>query len=128
MSETPSPEVVAAVQHAYGKARFEQSAELGQLFEALSQCEFPLIVKDRTAKIQPKDKPAYSYKYADLSGHKEATQPECRKHKLAVIQQVGSDEKGVIIRTTLGHASGQWMAGTMSLSTAAIKPQDLGSA
>jgi hypothetical protein len=128
MSETPSPEVVAAVQHAYGKARFEQSPELGQLFEALSQCEFPVIVKDRTAKIKPKDKPEYSYTYADLASQKEGTDPELRKHKLRVIQQVGSDDKGVIIRTVLGHASGQWIAATFSMATSGLKPQDLGSA
>jgi hypothetical protein len=128
MSETPSPEVVAAVHHAYGKARFEQSPELGQLFEALSQCEFPVIVKDRVAKIKPKDKPEYSYTYADLATQKVGTQPELKKNKLVVIQQVGSDDKGAIIRTMLGHASGQWVAATFSLSTSGLKPQDWGSA
>lgn len=128
MSETPSPEVIAAVAHAYGKARFEQSPELGQLFEALSQCEFAAVVKDRTAKITPKDKPAYSYTYADLVSLIDATAPELKKYKLRVLQQVGNDDKGIIIRTVVGHASGQWMASTFSMATAGMKPQEIGSA
>ena len=127
MSDVPS-EVVSAVVSAYGKARFEQSPELGQLFEALSQCEFPAIVRDRTAKIPLKSGGEYAYKYADLATLKEATQPELKKNKLAVVQQVGTNEKGIILRTVLGHASGQWLSATMEMPTAGLKAQDLGSA
>ena len=65
--------------------------------------------KTRTATVQPKDqsKPPFSYGYADLATILEAVRPLLGRHKLAVVQDLESDERAVGVRTHIIHESGQ---------------------
>lgn len=100
-----------------------QSESIAELATALSaaQGEFEAATKDKT-------NPAFKSKYADLSACIDAVRPHLAKHGLAVVQTTVSTEKEVLLRTTLLHKSGQWIAGHYPIVGEWAAPQKIGSA
>ncbi len=88
------------------------SEQLGDLFAALSaaQGEMKPALKDRVGQVgQGK------VRYADLASIWDACRAPLAKHELCVIQLVTADANLVTVRTILGHASGQWIAGSLTV-------------
>lgn len=93
-----------------------QSQEIGELAAALAsaQATFTFASKDSTAAMGSAGK----RKYADLQSVLEAVREGLTANGLAVVQAPMPEEKGIKLRTTLAHKSGQWIASELYL------PQD----
>lgn len=93
-----------------------QSQEIGELAAALAsaQATFTFASKDSTAAMGSAGK----RKYADLQSVLEAVREGLTANGLAVVQAPMPEEKGIKLRTTLAHKSGQWIASELCL------PQD----
>lgn len=76
---------------------------------AAAQGEFPEIIRDTTVKFQTKSGKERSYKYAELSTIVTAIRPALSKHKLSFTQGLIETANGIICRTKVMHASGQWI-------------------
>jgi len=102
---------------------WEQSAELGELFKALSAAQGEM---ENAAKS--KDNPFFKSKYADLAAIKHVTQAALTKYSLAVTSQNFSRGSEAGVRTILGHGgSGQWMACVCTTVPKDRGPQAMGS-
>lgn len=100
-----------------------KSEQLNELFGALSKAQAKILpaVKDSA-------NPYFKSKYADLSSVGKACRPALAENGLSVTQIVYTNDKGQIeLETTLGHASGQWMSGSIVLPMQKITPQEMGS-
>lgn len=53
--------------------------------------------------------PAFRSRYADLASHVEVIKPAAAAAKVAVLQELTSDDRGVSVVTRFAHASGQWV-------------------
>lgn len=71
---------------------------------------------------------SYSYSYAAFPDIVDQMRPLLAKHKLAVLQTVGSDGNHVTVATRIVHESGQWFETEHVGLPAGAKPQDAGSA
>jgi hypothetical protein len=60
------------------------------------------------AAMKDNTNPAFKSKYADLASHVGVIKPAAKAHKLAVVQELTSDDAGVQVTTRVIHASGQW--------------------
>ncbi|HET9011662.1 MAG TPA: ERF family protein [Gemmatimonadaceae bacterium] len=125
-AEAPKrPEVTLAIA--------DMSAEVGELFAALAEAqgEFTEIERTLTAKIKTRSGPEYSYDYAPLSEVLAAVRPALSKNGLALLQfpmARGGSGASVVVRTMLGHASGQWLRNDLTVGCVSTAPQDIGSA
>ena len=99
------------------------SENINEIMTALSKAQ---------GKIQPasKDKsnPYFKSKYADLASVWEACREALSEQGLAVVQTVGNKDSGMVLITTLGHSSGQWIRSEMPIIVSKNDPQTLGSA
>lgn len=86
-----------------------QSNEIGELAAALAaaQSEFTFAVTDATGGMKNK--------YATLQNVLEAIRQGLTANGIAVIQAPMPAQNGIMLRTTLAHKSGQWMASEISL-------------
>lgn len=86
-----------------------QSNEIGELAAALAaaQSEFTFAVTDATGGMKNK--------YATLQNVLEAIRQGLTANGIAVIQAPMTAQNGIMLRTTLAHKSGQWMASEISL-------------
>jgi hypothetical protein len=91
------------------------SLELTDLAAALveAQFAFPVIPKDRDAKIETRSGGTYAYKYADLGDVILAVRPMLHDNGLAVVQGIDIVKGIDVITTRLLHKSGQWIESTM---------------
>lgn len=103
----------------------ETSESLNELFEALSlaQGESMAALKDTKGQVGTQ-----ITKYADLASCWEACRTPLAKHNLAVIQIPSAEGSKVTVRTTLGHKSGQWMNGSLTVTSSDPSPRGIGSA
>lgn len=74
-----------------------------------------------------KQNPHFKNRYADLAAVMEAVRKPLSDNGLSVTQTTELRDGTLILRTTLRHASGQWVASDYPLPLGA-KPQELGSA
>lgn len=82
-----------------------RSAELEQLFQALSQAQ-----AEMPAAPARGTNPYYKQKYVHFKDMIAASRPALTKYKLAVIQQILPNNDGqMILHTILTHESGQWI-------------------
>jgi hypothetical protein len=99
------------------------SPHINELITALAKAQ---------GKIQPaiKDKynPHYKSHYADLESIWAACRLPLSEQGLAVIQTIETNEKDLVLVTTLAHSSGQWMRSDMPIITQKMDPQGIGSA
>ena len=86
-----------------------QSNEIGELAAALAaaQSGFTFAVTDATGGMKNK--------YATLQNVLEAIRQGLTANGIAVIQAPMPSQNGIMLRTTLAHKSGQWMASEISL-------------
>lgn len=102
---------------------FESATD--KLFEALAmaQGEFPAIPKDREV-----DAGQYKFEYATLDAILTAVRPVLSKHGLAILQPLVMVNGGSVLRTILGHKSGQSIVSDMPLTLEGVsKIQQVGS-
>lgn len=80
------------------------SEQTDKIFAAIAdaQAATEAATKDST-------NPAFRSKYADLTAHVEVIRPAAKAAKLAVLQELTSDDNGVSVITRIAHASGQWV-------------------
>jgi ERF superfamily len=99
------------------------SENINELMAALSKAQ---------GKIQhaSKDKsnPFFKSKYADLASIWEACREPLSDNGLAVAQTIFQKPEGMVLITTLGHSSGQWIKSEMPVIVAKNDPQTIGSA
>lgn len=93
---------------------------MGEFFGALAKAQamFMPIEKNKNVTIRPRDKPSYSFKYADLAEILEKTKAGRAESSLALTQLVtnkSSSVGGVMIRTILGHSSGARMEAVLDV-------------
>lgn len=88
------------------------SSDTKEIFSALAKAQAKIepIHKDRTA-----DAGKYSYNYATLDAVWEAVRPALTENDICTIQSPCVDGDDVSVTTMLGHSSGQWIAGTITL-------------
>lgn len=101
-----------------------QSENIGELAAALSkaQAAMPNASKDAT-------NPHFKSRYADLASIWDACRKPLTDNGLAVIQAPVAAEPGYVgLTTTLLHASGQWIAETVSAPLTQNTAQSIGSA
>src|SRR5438034_8173121 len=81
-----------------------QSEQLDQLATALAKAQGSMqnAVMNRT-------NPHFRSKYADLSSVLDAIRAPLASSGLAVVQTMQAGERGMVLRTTLMHASGQFI-------------------
>lgn len=101
----------------------EKSEQIDLLATALAkaQGEIEAASKDAT-------NPHYKSKYADLASIWDAIREPLSKHGLSLVQMpYGAPEQKIGIHTVLMHASGQWIAGDLSMPVPQFTPQGIGS-
>jgi len=101
-----------------------QSQDTNELFEALAKAQ-----AEMTGAKKDSENPFFKSKYADLHAVLEAVKEPLAKNNLCVIQTVNSPEIGsVVVTTTLGHKSGQWINGNCPVINTKGDAQGMGSA
>lgn len=112
----PAPRLVE-VTH----AEYRTSTNIGKLFAALAkaQVEIKGAAKDAT-------NPHYKSKYADLASVVDAARP-LAKHGIATVQVPFSENGEIGVTTILGHDSGEWISGRLSVKPLKLDPQGAGS-
>lgn len=105
-----------------------QSEHIGQLATALAlaQTSLTLPKKNRTVKVKS-DKGNYEFEYTTLDTMIEHVRDILTTNGLWFVQTTEVIEGGNILRTMLTHSSGEWIAGTMRIPSAA-RMQETGSA
>ena len=124
----------------------QMSNTIAQLAEALSKAQANIA-----GAVKDSDNPFFHSKYADLSSVQDACRDALAANKLSVVQtpatsfaseavietvqKAGSEPRNrvkvattVEMTTTLFHASGEWVSGTVSAMLANADPQSIGSA
>ena len=71
--------------------------------------------------------PHFRSKYADLASVWEACRSPLSENGLAVVQTISHTQSGIVLTTTLGHSSGQWIRSEMPIELIKKDPQTLGS-
>src|ERR1700758_3763009 len=99
-----------------------QSEQIDQLATALAKAQGAMqnAVMNRT-------NPHFKSKYADLSSVLEAIRAPLSSSGLSVVQTMQVGERGMILKTTLMHASGQFISTEYPLPSTQ-KPHEMGSA
>ena len=99
-----------------------QSDSIGALAAALSKAQ-----ADITGALKDSSNPFFKSKYADLASCWDACRKQLAANGLSVIQTTQMTEQGLMLVTTLAHASGEWIAGQMPVLTKDNSPQGQGS-
>ena len=99
-----------------------QSEQINELAAALSKAQGAM----ENAPMN-KINPHFKSKYADLASVLNAARAPLSTNGLAITQAMEIREGGLVMRTTLMHTSGQWMASEYPLPATA-RPQEMGSA
>jgi len=100
------------------------SEKIAAIAEALSKAQAEM---DNAAFN--KTNPHFKSRYADLAAIRDAIIPALAKNDIAVIQPTDILDGQLVVRTTLAHKSGQWMAGIFPVSAGSnATAQQMGSA
>lgn len=100
-----------------------QSPAVDKLFAAVSAMQATL----KGAKTNSNN-PFFNSSYADLEAVWDAIRAPLALNNLCVIQTLENTETGVMIKTILGHSSGQWISSSLLLKPVKADPQSYGSA
>lgn len=101
----------------------EQSPSVAALAAALAKAQASIENAKRTS-----DNPFFKSKYADLADVRAACQSQLSANQLSVIQTCEVADGGVIVATTLVHASGEWIRGRLKVRPVKDDAQSVGSA
>ncbi len=99
------------------------SEQVNELFSALSKAQGQI-----SHASKDKLNPHFKSRYADLASVWDACREPLSSNGLSVIQIIQPAENGVLLVTTMGHASGQWIRGIMPVAIDKPGPQAFGSA
>ncbi len=100
-----------------------QSPTIGKLMEALSKAQGAM----RPA-LKDSENPYFKSKYADLKRIWESVREPLAQNGLAVVQTTRIDPNGrVVVVTTLGHSSGEWIRGELAMMPVKQGPHEVGS-
>lgn len=101
---------------------FACSEQVADLFGALAKAQGDMThaSKDRTAQVKS-EKGSYSYGYATLQSVWDAIREPLSKNGLAILQTFATGTDGIIVITTLAHASGQWVRTSLAVKPVAEK-------
>ncbi len=88
-----------------------------------------LLAAQKAMKAAAKDaeNKHFKAKYSDLATVIDAVKEPLNSAGIAFMQTIGNDSTGVMVRTTLLHESGEWMAATTYLPVPQQTPQAFGS-
>lgn len=100
-----------------------KSDSIGELSKALSKAQTIM-----GGAIKDSNNPFFKAAYADLSSVWDACRKPLTDNGLSIIQTLDIAEHGVIVETTLSHASGEWISGRLLLNPTKNDPQGIGSA
>jgi len=99
-----------------------QSEQINELALALSKAQSQI-----TGALKDSANPFFKSKYADLAACWDACRKQLTDNNLSVIQTTDLAGDIVVVRTTLAHASGQWIAGVLPVKAKDDGPQAQGS-
>ena len=99
-----------------------QSETIGALAAALSKAQ-----ADITGALKDSSNPFFKSKYADLAACWDACRKQLAANNLSVIQTTQVGEHGLVLVTTLAHASGEWVRGELPVRAKDDSPQAQGS-
>lgn len=100
-----------------------QSGRLDQLFAALALAQGKI-----SGAKKDQENPHFKAKFAGLSSTWDACREALSENGLAIVQTMRITPEGYVLRTTLGHKSGQWIRGDTPLLMERQGMQPLGSA
>jgi hypothetical protein len=95
---------------------------------AAAQAEFPVVPKDRKAKVPTKAGGSYEYRYADFGSILAAIEPVLRRHGIMQYQRLDVREGKQLLCTELWHSSGTSVCAAMLVPLDGRAPQEVGSA
>lgn len=100
---------------------YRMSPSIGKLFDALAKAQGEIrgALKDAT-------NPHFKSRYADLASIVDAARP-LAKHGIATVQVPTSENGEIAVTTILGHSSGEWISGRLSVKPLKLDPQGAGS-
>lgn len=110
------------------------SENVDQVFTALAaaQADLQNPNKTKTAKVKGVSKTGrdyeMTYKYADIADVLNDARPVLAKHGLCIVQATGIDGGALLVRTRLGHNSGQWVESEYPVSAVNGDHQKMGAA
>lgn len=99
------------------------SEQTDKIFGALSLMQSKMLGAAKSA-----DNPFFKSKYADLAEVWKAISAPLAENGLCVTQTFKASDIGVVIVTTLGHSSGQWISSELFMKPVKQDPQAYGSA
>jgi hypothetical protein len=99
-----------------------QSEQINELALALSRAQSHM-----TGALKDSANPFYKSRYADLNSVWDACRNQLSGNGLSVIQTTDLVGDIVVVRTTLAHSSGQWIAGVLPVKAKDDGPQAQGS-
>jgi len=99
-----------------------KSETIGALAAALAKAQAEI-----TGAVKDAANPFFKSKYADLESVWSACRKPLTDNGLSVVQTTDYTTEGLMLRTTLLHSSGQWIAGDMPVLTKDASPQAQGS-
>lgn len=99
-----------------------QSENIAELAAALSKAQASI-----TGALKDSANPFFKSKYADLAACWDACRKQLTDNGLSVIQTTDIVADTVVVRTTLAHASGQWISGVLPVKAKDDGPQAQGS-
>lgn len=97
------------------------SLNRNELFAALSKAQAQM-----SGATKGSENPFFKSKYADLHACQEAIRQPFAENNLCVVQTTSNEGGSITVETTLGHASGQWMIGALTMIPEKPGPQALG--
>lgn len=98
------------------------SEQVNELFSALSKAQGEL-----KAAFKDSSNPFFKSKYANFSSVVESSREALSKNGLAITQLICQEDGKYILKSILGHASGQWIMSVLPLLMAKGTPQEMGS-
>lgn len=99
-----------------------QSEQINELAAALSKAQASI-----TGALKDSANPFFKSRYADLNSVWDACRKQLTDNGLSVIQTTDIVSDTVVVRTTLAHASGQWISGILPVKAKDDGPQAQGS-
>ena len=99
-----------------------QSENIAELAAALSKAQANI-----TGALKDSANPFFKSRYADLNSVWDACRKQLTDNGLSVIQTTDIVSDTVVVRTTLAHASGQWISGVLPVKAKDDGPQAQGS-
>jgi hypothetical protein len=94
---------------------------------AAAQAEFPVVPKDRKAKVPTKAGSSYEYRYADFGSILAAIEPVLRRHGIMQYQRLDVRDGKQLLCTELWHSSGTSVCASMLVPLDGRAPQEVGS-